>query len=82
MAQPKWVVKEARPQEDYKIQLVFADGLTGCFDALPLLDEAFYSPLRSLPLFLSGHVECGTVVWGNEVDIAPELLYESVSNTR
>lgn len=82
MAQPKWVVKEARPRKDYIIDLVFADGTAGSFDARALLGEPFYSPLASLPLFLSGHVECGTVVWGDEVDIAPEILYKAVCESR
>ena len=76
MAVPEWVVREAAPHEDYTIELVFADGQHRVFDAAPLLEESFYKPLRQLPRFLSARVECGTVVWDDVLDIAPETLYE------
>lgn len=75
MKQPDWVVVEALPREDYAIDLLFADGQRRAYDAAPLLDEPFYSPLSSLPFFMTASVECGTVVWGDELDIAPEALY-------
>ncbi len=76
MIQPKWVVLDAIPHNDYTIELSFADGTRGSYDAKPLLRDRFFSELESLPLFLTGHVECGTVVWDNDLDIAPEHLYE------
>ena len=75
MTQPKWVVLEATLQDDYTIDLRFADGTHGVFDLKPLLNDTYYSALASLPLFLNGRAECGTVVWDNDIDIAPELLY-------
>ena len=77
MTQPKWVVQQATPRDDYTIDLQFADGTRGVFDLSPFLDDAYYSALTSLPMFLSGHAECGTVVWDNDLDIAPEFLYEN-----
>lgn len=76
MPVPKWVVREAIPHDDYTIDLVFADGQHKVYDATPLLEESFYSSLRQLPRFLAARVECGTVVWDDDVDIAPEGLYE------
>ena len=76
MTQPKWVVLVATPRDDDTIDLRFADGTHGVFDLQPLLNDTYYSTLALLPLFLNGHVECGTVVWDNDIDIAPELLYE------
>ena len=64
MKQPKWVVLEARPREDYTIELRFADGRCAVYDAAPLLEEPFFAPLRKLPLFMTASVECGTLVWG------------------
>ena len=75
MNQPDWVVIEASPKENYTIEILFADGQRKIFDASPLLAEPFYSPLASLPLFMTASAECGTVVWGDELDIAPETLY-------
>ena len=76
MATPRWVVREATAHSDYTIDLVFADGQHKRFDASPLLEESFFAPLKQLPRFLAARVECGTVVWGDDIDIAPESLYE------
>ena len=44
--------------------------------ALPLLDKPLFSKLKSLPFFLHAKAEDGTVVWPDDIDIAPEHLYE------
>lgn len=75
MPVPKWVVRKATPREDYAIELLFADGQRGIYDLKPKLGEPLYAPLRQMTLFLAARVECGTVVWGNDIDIAPEILY-------
>ena len=76
MKSPVWVVKEVQPKEDYTLLLTFADGTKKVYNARPLLEKAIYSPLKNLAFFLCAKVECGTVVWNDEVDIAPEHLYE------
>lgn len=76
MKTPAWVVKEVTPREDYTLLLTFADGMEKIYDAHPLLEKPIYTQLKSLPFFLGAKVECGTVVWNDDVDIAPEHLYE------
>lgn len=73
---PEWVVKDVHPKDDYTLLLTFADGEKKVYDARPLLKKAIYAQLKSLPFFLSAKAECGTVVWSDDVDIAPEHLYE------
>ena len=76
MREPNWVVKSAKPRADYTIELEFADGKQGVFDARPLLEHAIFAPLKALPFFMMAHVEYDTVVWNDDLDIAPESLYE------
>ncbi len=76
MKNPYWVVTEVQPQDNYTLILTFADGAKKIYDARPLLDKAIYSQLKSISFFLCARVECGTVVWNEETDIAPEHLYE------
>jgi hypothetical protein len=76
MKNPEWVVKEVQPKEDYTLILTFADGVKKVYNARPLLEKAIYSQLRNLAFFLQAKVECGTVVWNDDIDIAPEHLYE------
>lgn len=76
MNTPVWVVKEVQPQKDYTLLLTFADGTKKVYNARPLLEKAIYSQLKNLAFFLRAKAECGTVVWNDDIDIAPEHLYE------
>ena len=76
MNTPEWVVREVTAGEDYTLFLTFADGEQKVYDARPLLEKEIYAPLRNLPFFLSARAEYGTVIWNDDVDIAPEHLYE------
>ena len=73
---PVWVVKNVQPKENYTLLLTFADGEKRVYNARPLLQKSIYHPLKSITFFLNAKVECGTVVWNDDVDIAPEHLYE------
>ncbi len=74
---PAWVVKEAQPHEDYTITLKFQDGSTRLYDARPLLELPIYEPLKNPGFFMLARVDCSTVIWNDEIDIAPEHLYEA-----
>lgn len=76
MGQPCWVVVEVIPCSDYTLKLSFADGKKGVFNFTPLLEDNYYAPLSQLSLFMSARAEYGTVVWDDDRDVAPELLYE------
>ena len=76
MKNPVWIVHEVEPHEDYTLLLTFANGEKKIYNARPLLEKAIYSQLKSPAFFLSAKVACGTVVWNDDLDIAPEHLYE------
>lgn len=76
MKNPAWIVKEVQPKADYTLLLTFADGAKKVYNARPLLGKAIYSQLNNLAFFLGAKAECGTVVWNDDIDIAPEHLYE------
>ncbi len=76
MKTPVWVVTDVQPKEDYTMLITFADGAKKIYNARPLLEKAIYAQLKSLAFFLGARAECGTVVWNDDVDIAPEHLYE------
>ena len=71
-----WLVEDARFREDHTIELAFSDGKRVVFNMGPRLGRPCYRPLRSLPLFMSGRVENGTIAWDANIDVAPEVLYE------
>lgn len=77
MGRFNWSVDEVTPCDDYTMEIVFHDGKRGVFDMKPLIDKPIYRKLKSRSYFVTAHVEGGTVVWDDDVDIAPEILYES-----
>lgn len=76
MKTPNWVVITAHANPDYTIDIKFADGSQKRYDAHRLLEKPVYADLVNLGLFLSAKAECGTIVWSDDLDIAPEHLYE------
>lgn len=76
MKNPIWIVKEVKAQTDYTLLITFADGKQRIYNARPLLKKAIYSSLKNIAFFLDAKVDCGTVVWNDDIDIAPEHLYE------
>lgn len=76
MNTPAWIVKEVLPRTNYSLLLTFVDGSQRIYDAQPLLRKAIFAELNSLQFFLQAHVSGDTVIWNDDVDIAPEHLYE------
>lgn len=76
MKNPVWVVTEVKAKEDYTLLITFTGGEQRIYNARPLLEKPIYSPLKSLEFFLRAKADCGTVIWNDDVDIAPEHLYE------
>jgi hypothetical protein len=79
MPEPCMTVTEARALDAYRLELVFSDGARGVVDLSPrivgrggvfrrLEDAQFFQQVRVDP-------ELGTVVWPNDADFCPELLY-------
>lgn len=82
MSTPKWVVTSVTPQENYTLLLTFADGKTGCFNALPLLQYSINAPLKDISFFMKAKLSYDTVVWNDQIDIAPEYLYDNCFPTK
>ena len=41
----------------------------------PLLSFPAFSALTEQNLFMKAHIEYGTVVWNDEIDLSPDTLY-------
>jgi hypothetical protein len=61
---------------EYRIHLVFTDGVEGTVDFRPWLEGPVFEPLLDVAYFAKFFVDAGTVAWPNGADIAPETLYE------
>jgi len=60
---------------DYSIEAEFETGEVRRFDMRPYLDFPGFAPLKEPDLFMRAHVEHGTVVWSEEIDLSPDTLY-------
>lgn len=74
---PEWVVLEVVPHEDYTLSLKFADGSRKKFDMRPIINKGkVFKPLEDISFFMQAHEGGSGVVWDDQIDIAPETLYE------
>jgi hypothetical protein len=69
-------VISVKTSQDFKLQLEFENGEMRIFDMTPYLDKKPYLHLKTFSMFAQAFVDYGTVVWPNNIDIAPETLYD------
>ena len=62
----------------YSLKLAFNDGIQKTVNVKPLLDGPVFEPLKDPDYFARASLDpvCGTVVWPNGADFAPEALHE------
>ncbi len=70
-------VFEAEACGPHSLRVTFDDGTIKVVDVGPLLDGPVFEPLHDPDYFARVSVDpvCGTVVWPNGADFAPEALY-------
>jgi hypothetical protein len=72
-------VKSVQATDDFRLVLKFSTGEDKVYSALSLIQEGVFKCLQDISLFKQAHVDYGTVVWNDVIDIAPEYLYENSS---
>lgn len=68
-------VIDVKPTDDFLLLLEFENGEKKQFDCKTLFDKKPFEVLKDRSFFQKARVEFGTVVWSEEIDIAPETLY-------
>ena len=69
------------PQDNYILNLTFENGEQRYLDMKPYLFRGVFKELADKDMFNTAHVSFDTVAWKNEVDLAPEILYEKSVST-
>ena len=71
-------IDEASVTGPHSLRLGFNDGTTREVNVLPLLHGPIFEPLQDPTFFARASLDpiCGTVVWPNGADFAPESLYD------
>jgi hypothetical protein len=75
------IVIRAEHRGEYRIHLVFNDGVEGTVDFSTWLHGQVFEPLRDHGFFRRFFLDGGTVTWPNGADIAPETLYERAKSS-
>ncbi len=76
-------VLEAKYVAGHTVWLRFRDGTKGEVDLRPVLRGPVFEPLHDPDYFRTFTIDptCGTLVWPNGADIAPEFLHGAVRVT-
>ena len=71
-------ITEAEVSGRHSLKLAFNDGTQKIVNVESLLDGPVFDPLKDQSYFARATLDsvCGTVVWPNGADFAPEALYE------
>ena len=70
-----WVT-EAKYISDYKIRLLFNNGVKGIVDLKDSISGSVFKPLKNINYFKTFTQNSWTIEWDCEVDFAPEYLYD------
>lgn len=76
-------VRQVRHVKEYRLELSFSDGTKGEIDFKERIigRGGVFAPLEDVEFFRRVQVdrEAGTIVWPNEVDFCPDVLYSLVT---
>ncbi len=73
----KWIVTDVEPREDFTLMLTFAGKKKRLFDCKRFLfGKPYAQRLKDLGFFMQAKADHQTVAWADDLDIAPEYLYE------
>jgi hypothetical protein len=76
-------VKSVRYLHDHQLELTFADGVTGQIDFASWIigQGGLFTLLEDKTYFAQVQVnpEIGTIIWPNDVDFDPEVLYSQIT---
>ena len=76
-------VQSVRYLGDYQLELIFTDGVSGRIDLASSIvgRGGVFAPLENKDFFarVSVNADIGTIVWPNDVDFDPEVLYSQIT---
>ncbi len=71
-------VTEVRTLPEYRLQVAFNNGVAGIVDLSSELNGQVFESLRDPARFEQARVGYGTVVWPEDIDLAPEYLHQKL----
>ena len=72
----------AEPIDDTHVRVTFDTGALGVFDCAPYMRDNYWAALRSPVFFRQVRAEYGMLCWPNDIDIAPEDVWEDAERVQ
>jgi len=69
-------VTDAKYVNDYKIELIFNDGVKGIVDLKDSIKGLVFKPLKNIEYFKQFTQNRWTIEWDCDADFAPEYLHD------
>ena len=69
-------VTVAEPCGNFNVKVRFDTGETGMFNCEYLTVDPYWERLRDDTFFSTARAEYGTIVWDDNIDVAPESVWE------
>ena len=69
-------VRKAAAVDDHRVDVVFADGSRALVDFSDIIGDGPWARLADPTFFKLAHASYDTVIWTEEVDVAPEDVWE------
>jgi hypothetical protein len=73
-----WDVIEVKVTENLSLYVRFADGTNGQVRFMPQHLTGIFEPLKNPQFFNQVFIDSGVVAWPNEVDLAPDAMYQEI----
>ena len=79
--QSPWRVSRVEALPGLRLQVAFADGVTGLVDISRLVQSSqagVFAALADPALFAQVRIEYGAVTWSGELDLAPDAMHTAI----
>ncbi len=73
-----WDVIELKLNENLTLSVRFKDGTSGKVRFMPEHLTGIFEPLNNPQFFSKAFIENGVVSWPNEIDLAPDAMYQEI----
>ncbi len=73
-----WDVIEVKTNKSLTLEVRFADGTSGKVRFMPQHLIGIFEPLNDPQFFSKVFIDHGVVTWPNEIDLAPDAMYQEI----
>ena len=77
-----WQVNKLKVLSGHRLEVAFADGLSGVVDLSKDHFDGVLAPLADEMFFAQARIRDGVVTWPNGAEIAPDAMYDEVMSTQ